>query len=127
MVIIINEIRLMLTLNVNENIRTISSLLHWYAFYAIITMSASERDAALSIIVSYICHDDGTTLLPVIIPNFYVILKITHVDNSPNRGPVSRGLCKPREFQRVTSRTNSTDLEQTTFNEKYSTGDEPIT
>ena len=108
----------MLTLNVSENIRTILSSLHWYVFYAIIT---SERDAALSIIVSYICHDDGTTLLPVIIPNFYVILKITPVD------PVSRGLCKPPEFQRVTSRTNSTDLEQTTFNEKYSTGDEPIT
>ena len=88
MVIIINEIRLMLTLNVSENIRTISSLLHWYVFYAIITMSASERDAALSIIVSFTCRDDGTTLLPVIIPNFYVILKIIHVDNSPNRGVV---------------------------------------
>ena len=124
MVIIINEIRLMLTLNVSENIRTILSSLHWYVFYAIIT---SERDAALSIIVSYICHDDGTTLLPVIIPNFYVILRITLVETSPNRDPLSRGLCKPREFQRVTSRTNSTDLEQTTFNEKYSTGDEPIT
>ena len=87
MVTIINEIRLMLTLNVNENIRTILSLLYWYAFYAIIIMSASECDAALSTIVSFTCHDDGTTLLSVIVPNFYVILKIKHVDDSPNRGP----------------------------------------